>query len=388
MELAKHNFTIVLDQKSAGFLALVFTLLICFSCSQEESSYSILDKTKEKINSHGSVSYNYRSFWDNKFNDSENRDTNYVELEKLNDDLHVLKYHVSNSNRINYFDGDIEKEIYHDQSRIVNHDPEVIASDSAYFHHRTNLMAQPSHFLDIDSSYTTKDSLIKGRSTVLFTTSEESISDSKKIQYIETYAIDKDSYEPWIIEATSIVNEDTVQIITHYFQDIEYSNTPIDFEKARSYIQELGYAEIAANDRDNEMYEKQLETGHKILGNTYVNMLGDETTIFGKQDKRTVMMFSFIGCGGCEYAMKEMGKKNYEFNRGLDFYYSSPTDKSSVLAEYLPKKGFNGIGFSKDSKMNEQFMAYHFPTFFIIDSSGTVTDIYHGYNDEFEAEIF
>jgi|GEM_PF-4690847 len=370
------------------YLAFSYCLITIYSCIQDESVSETLFHTQEKIKKNEHISYNYESFWENKFNDSEHRDTNYIELEKLHGNMHEFKFHTSSPSYINYFDGITEKEVIPEESRIINHDPKEIAVDSSYFQHRMNFMALPNHFLDIDSSYTSKDTIIENRRVVLFQKYKEEIFDSANIKLISSYAIDKNSNTPWLIKTTAIKDRDTTQIITHYFQDIEFSNKSIDFAQIKNSVSELGYAEIAANQLEMEMEMEQIQVDSKIPTNGYINMYGETSSIFGNPNRKTVMMFSFIGCGGCEYAMKEMKKKNFAFKNDIDFYYSSPLDKSDILKQYLEEKGFIGMGFGKESKMNDHFNANLYPTFFIINSSGSVTDIYRGYRNGFEDEIF
>lgn len=388
IRITKQINTDFFKYKTVGSLFLFVIISLGLSCGVQPSHSDILNQAKQKIKDNKHASYTYESIWNNKYNDSEFRDTNYIELEQSNNNRHGLVYYTSSKSRVDFFDGSTQKEIDHKRERIINHDADVIASDSTYFTYRMNLMAQPTHFLKIDSTYKSKDSIIEGNSVVIYSTFEDEVYESKKIRKISSYVIDKNTSEPWIIKTTGIMEKDTTQILTHYFQDISLSNKSIDFDKVQQFVPELGYAEITPTDMMNEMAGKQIHIGAKIQKNKYENMLEEETTLFGRPGKKTVLMLSFIGCGGCEYAMKEMKKKNFEFKDDIDFYYSSPSDKSAILKTYLPKKGFEGIGFGKESNMNETFNAFSFPTFFVIDSSGTIADVYHGYRDGFEDVIF
>lgn len=143
-------------------------------------------------------------------------------------------------------------------------------------------------------------------------------------------------------------------------------------------ITELKYKGINTN---------KLQVGSKLSNAVFIDMHGNESNIYGKQGKRTVVMSSFIGCGGCEYAMKKMKENNYNVKEDVDFVYYSFKDESTAINTYLKKKGFKGLGFGKESNMNEQLRAHAFPTFYIIDENGIVTDIYEGYGEELEAQI-
>lgn len=389
MKKSKNLITkLNLNYKLIGYFVSFGLLVLFCGCTKKETSINILHKTKEKIKNHTLMTYNYESFWDNRFNDSEFRDTSYLELERSDKNLHGLLFYFSDTTHIDYFDGEVHKSIDHKESRIINDDREEFSIDSTYFLNMMFLMAQPTHFLDIDSTYEKRNSKIRDRNALVYSTSKESESDSDKLNFVTEYGIDKQSNKPWFIKTISIKNKDTTQVITHYFQDIKFSNKSIDFENIRDYALEFGYIEMTSQQFMANTEEDQVQTGTKLMKSKYENIFEEETSIFGRNGKRTVLMFSFIGCGGCEYAMKEMKKKKFDFKEDVDFYYSSPLDKSTVLRTYLSNKGFDGIGFGEESKMNENFKAFRYPTFFILDSIGTVTDIYHGYRNGFENEIF
>lgn len=133
---------------------------------------------------------------------------------------------------------------------------------------------------------------------------------------------------------------------------------------------------------------EQVAPGDRLLTPHYVDVNDERVALYGKPGRETLIMFSFIGCGGCEYAMREMSKNGYRIRKGLDFYYSSPLDKRTTLQTYLEKKGFPLGAFSKESQMNEDFPVYAFPTFVLLDSDGVVKQVASGYDEEVAEMIF
>ena len=99
-------------------------------------------------------------------------------------------------------------------------------------------------------------------------------------------------------------------------------------------------------------------------------------------------MFSFIGCGGCEYAMREMKNKDFAIRDGLELMYSSPVDKSVALPRYFKKKTFPFVGFGEEGLMNENFNVASFPTFVLINEEGSVERVMRGYDEEVEQILF
>lgn len=110
--------------------------------------------------------------------------------------------------------------------------------------------------------------------------------------------------------------------------------------------------------------------------------------LYGDPGRETVAMFSFIGCGGCEYAMREMKKEQFKARDGMSLYYSSPVNPNTAVKAYLGKKGFPFTAFSKESNMNEDFGVDFFPTFVRIDADGRVAEVVSGYDDNVRALLF
>lgn len=370
------------------FFFLLLTTILYVSCQNEKSPDSLLATIKENESNNVMTSYEYTTHWDNRFNKSEFRDTSSITIERSQENIHGFVFSASGQNYGQYFDGVDGKMIDHQNRQVIAEDRKVLATDSTAYTYNMSFMATPGHFKDIDSTYQYSDSLIDGRQVGVFTSIDSEDSDSVKVISVSAYVVDRQTAKPLMVINTSIKATDTLQVITHYFQEVVYSNNSIDFDKIKATTLELGYPEISSNQAMEDMASKQLKIGSKAVEKTYQDVNGKQVNIYGRSGRKSVIMFSFIGCGGCEYAMKEMKNKNYQFRDNIDFYYSSPQDKSKVLKEYLLRKDFNGIGFGKESNMNEEFQAFSFPTFFILDVDGKVTQRYSGYTEDVEKEIF
>lgn len=129
----------------------------------------------------------------------------------------------------------------------------------------------------------------------------------------------------------------------------------------------------------NEDYES-IEIGQKINQNSFIDVHGNSLEITNT-NRTSIIMFSFIGCAGCEVALKNMEKRHFSFKNDIDFYYSSPVDRSSVLQKYLSKKNYMFNAFGKESKMNNYFKIYDYPTYVILDGEGMVEEIELDYDE-------
>ena len=131
-----------------------------------------------------------------------------------------------------------------------------------------------------------------------------------------------------------------------------------------------------------------IQGGQKIPTQTYTDIAGKAIPLYGTPNQQTLIMFSFIGCAGCEVAMRKMKQKNYALKENIQLYYSSPQDSTAALLAYLQKKEFPFTGFAEESLMQEDFEVIMFPTFALIDSEGIVQKVAMGYNEEIESLLF
>lgn len=366
-------------------LFFIVILVGLASCKKEERPDDILHQTIHKLEDSQNVRFKYVSHWDNRFNESTFSDTAAVNYSRIDDSFHGFGFHVNTHNSECIFDGKRLKIVEHKEKKVVNFNEEEINSDSSYFSGFMFWDFSPREILtaDIDTvwqepSYFIYQSIGENKSK----NGGEEVVRNEKLFYVdsETKLIDR-------IKRLSINNGDTAQIITHYFTDYHFSEEPIlfsDIERSKS----AGYAEVNEEDLENERMEEATEAGEMIIKQNYKDVTGERISLIGEPTSKTLIMFSFIGCGGCEYAMKELKKADYKINEQVNLYYSSPHDKNTTLKKYLDKKGFPFKAFSKESNMSEDFSVFLYPTFVLINSEGVIEKTMSGYGDEVREIIF
>ena len=226
-----------------------------------------------------------------------------------------------------------------------------------------------------------------GQSVTLYIrmdTSESVLDEDKTVVNTLEYYINDTSFNVDMIRTVTVIDGDTAQIIEHSFDLYEYLADTIDLIN-QFQIDYGEYPTVSAEDVYNDLSKSEIQVNEKLDKTTFLSLEGEEVDI---SQGTCVLMFSFIGCGGCEYAMKEMSKRDFEFRDDIEVYYASHVDKESVLRSYLDKKGFPGQAFGKESLINEEFGAWTFPTFFVISPEGHIERVFHGYSKELEALLF
>lgn len=365
-----------------------------YSCKERRPTHeSVLGAAIAKIKSSRCVQYEYHSLWDNRFNESTFADSARIIYAKMDPESspHGFGFYASGRGTEMVYDGSSYKQIRHADKMIVRYDMADVGADSNYFSSLMIFLSTPFELTEKMTFTTVFDTVMEGEKYFVYTTQREfpSSQDSNKlITDQKLYFIGvKDQLIRQIKKINMVDKKDTSQIITYHYQGLGFEETPYDFREVEN-PSSLKYMEISDRDLDSETYLKQIKEGTKLKRRTYSDIQDEEIFLYGNPENQTMIMFSFIGCGGCEYAMKKMKEQAFRFKKGLQLYYSSPLDNKSVLQSYLHKKEFPYNAFSKESNMNEDFDIFSYPTFVLIAPDGTVAQVISGYDEEVEAILF
>jgi hypothetical protein len=373
-------------------IIILLVFIFAFSaCADEPSEPKTIADTKALILSNKSVEYDYISTWDNRFNDTDLYDTTFVQKQLTPNNIHGFQFYAGAKDFESFYDGKRSLQVNHNERMLIATDDAELQSDSSYFQYKMAFLAQPSDFLAIDSTFTQSDTVIATSMYHLYSKATVSEStDGLPFTREELFMVDQVTGYPFQIKTTSIKGlADTTQIITNSFENLVFSNDEINFRFDENISRELGYPEVSSSDLAKANRNKEQQIGDKVNRAVYRSIDGKEIDIIpSKEGEKTVLMFSFIGCGGCEWAIKEMKAKSYELKEDVQLFYSSPLDKQATLIKYRDKKNFPFSTFAKDSEMDLEFNTYRYPTFFVLESDGTISDIFHGYGEYVEAILF
>lgn len=370
-------------------LLLLFNLMILVGCQNSESNNATaLNEAKNKLRQASTIHYDYQSKWDTRLNET-TFDSPPIQITYSKVDSSLLGYgfYAKGGEVELVFDGLNYFEIDHNEKTILFNDSERIKGDARYFESSMLFGVNPLNLLKVDSIESSSKSMINNQKFEIFQTRKIVEKEDRKIQTDNYYFIESETHLLQQIQDVIIINGDTGQIIDHYFTNYVIENSLFDFTKL-DHSKTTTYQALWENDREAAGLVKQIKVGTQLETQTYQDIENHAISIFGNSKKQSLIMFSFIGCGGCEIAMRDFKKKDYQVNQNIDLLYSSPSDKQAVLKRYLNKKGFPFKGFSKESNMNEDFSAFSFPTFVLVDSKGEVQEVIQGYEDKVKEILF
>jgi len=342
---------------------LAAVVLFVFSCEAPNASgpstdaASVLEATRVKMQTTPTHRYRFTSFWDNRFASSTWGDTMDITHSYLpNSDLGFGFYATGDEYDLLY-DGTDKLLIDHVKRKVVRTTAAEIGKDSAYFEHTMCFHGDPKALPRFDALDRAADTTVAGKPLIIYsqTTYTPSTNEpDKDVVATLEYYLDPGQNLVDRIRTISHIENDTIQIIDYVFSDYSFSDKPYAFGES-DREKSLAYREISEADDDEERLAGMVKPGEQLHRADYQDIDGNEQMLYGEAGRKTLVMFSFIGCGGCEYALREMKKKDFAIREGVELVYSSPEDDASALKAYFKKKTFPFNGFGKESKMNDSF---------------------------------
>ena len=364
-------------------LTFVVFVFLFTNCQQQEISKPNVANSLNKIATNQTIQFKYTSHWDNRFNETIFQDSAKIIYSHVNGNTHNFGFFTDYGNMATIFDGFKLENIQHEDKMIILSDSIEIQNTSDYFDYYPIFVSSPLELLRSNTFDTLIDTIINNKKYIIGKNTSQTTSktDSTQIVIYENFYYFNQTTE--LLEqrkAVTVRSSDTLQIMNHYFSDYQFDTIPFDFNTIdRTDWQ--AYNVISEDDYDNERHLKQKSVGDKLIKKTYQDINNRPIHLYGT-GKQTVIMFSFIGCHGCEAALKKFKAREYKFKSNINFYYSSPQDKQKPILNYSKKKDFSFPTFSKESEMNKELKTYFYPTFVVISNDGTVQDIISGYNKD------
>lgn len=375
---------------------LAVTVLLLVGCETPRSgdastdAIEVLEATRNNLLTTPTHRYRFRSFWDNRFASSTYADSMEITYSYLPDSELGFGFHATGNDADILYNGKDELRIDHIKRKVVRTTAAEIGKDSAFFVNRMCFHGDPKALPTPVELDRITDTVIGGKPLYVYSISSSTPSvanPGKDIVATRIFYLDPERKVVERIRNVSHAEGDTLQVIDYFFSDYTFSDDYHEFGAA-DRKESLAYREVSKADDSKERQSGLIRPGDQLHRADYPDIHGEKQLIYGKAGKKTLVMFSFIGCGGCEYAMREMKKRNFAVRSEVDLVYSSPIDEPAALPVYLKKKDFPFNSFGKDSRMNDNFKVAEFPTFVLIDEQGGVERVIGGYDAEVEEILF
>lgn len=166
------------------------------------------------------------------------------------------------------------------------------------------------------------------------------------------------------------------------FQHIAYHYSLWNFNDPEELsVNEADYHTIAYADVQRREKAARLQPGDRFPGLVASDLDGNPVEAASLLGKKTVYVFSFIGCGGCEHARQELAKMDFAFAPEYQGVYLSPRDEAPILAAYQAKKPWPLRMATTDYDFAERCGVFAYPTFITVSEYGEVEQVLEGYEE-------
>jgi len=175
------------------------------------------------------------------------------------------------------------------------------------------------------------------------------------------------------------VGEEVTQSVTVDFENQRWNS----LKKLEVPSVPLGYLTLTMRELAEAEGRAPLEPGDKFPDVNLVDVYGQPITSKGLQGKKSVFIFSFIGCGDCEYTRRQLAKMNFKLSEDYQGFYLNPTDAALDIISYHESKPWPFQLVSVDFEFANACGVQGYSTSLAVDENGIVEEVQAGYDEAF-----
>jgi peroxiredoxin len=282
-----------------------------------------------------------------------------------------------------YLIGEQAKDVNHKERRITSSTTEETKADYGDPRSSTIVSNAPFHQLHKEEWAYVIDTVFKEQSARMYAFVDfENREDSVHYLRQARLFLDADTGQPLGQQTYLTANGKPHQVITCW-----YENYRTDQEEPLTFMLPAGYTKMS-----NEEYEAGREAGVLTVGElapdfTATTITGEEFNLSDYRGKKVLLDFSFVGCRGCELAMKEFSQPDFELPDDMVGVYLSYLNTTAEIKKHFANKGMPFLAISKAEAPNKDYGVFLYPTFFVIDEQGVIERVELGYDEGFGATL-
>ncbi len=363
-------------------LPLLF-LPLFFAC-HPESPEDILADVRAKTAMAQSISYELHEIWDNRFMGTADTSFSTVKLYRNEKPTWDYDYIRVADDYDSWLIGESSGLVLHDDKLTIKRtEEETVANFTGDLSNRGTISTSPEFLLSISGWTYKRDTTFAGRSTRMYTyRSYFKKADTVTYQTHEYLFINPKTKKVVGQQSVNWANERLNQVISYWYENYEENKL-----EPLKYITPMGYGQTTETAYDESREKGQITVGEAAPDFTATTLDGETFTLSDYSGQRVMLNFSFIGCGGCEMAMKDFNRPGFELADEMKGVYLSYMNKPKEIRTHYKNKGMPFIAIPEAREPDRLYGIRAYPTFVIIDEEGKVEQIEVGYSKEFIASI-
>jgi len=360
------------------YLILFPLFLLVSSCGREPGKDPLL-AARAKTDSARAVSFTMTGVWNNTFMDDtlvmDPHHAVYVRNEHADFPFDFV-YETSNSAML-FREGQL-KTVEWEERRVINVSGETAREDLAYEGNYATGQS-PVVFLH-DTAW------VRSGASDMEVYYERTIYDHEDeeghARTIERISIDSLASAVVRFERVNSLDGVVKQHIVNTFTDLRFGVGSV-----ADYAIPTGFAEVSSDDLEKMQDATRLAPGDDLPEFELTDINGATIKSDDLRGKKVVFVFSFIGCGGCEYTRKDLARQSFQFSDEYVALYVNPVDKADRIKTYHTDKPWPCRMTTAEGDLTERFGVYAYPTFIAADEKGKVYRVEEGYEEAFFADM-
>ncbi|MFK8164859.1 MAG: peroxiredoxin family protein [Lewinella sp.] len=366
------------------YLSIAIFLMSCQQDPQTIDPAILLQEAQAIIDEAQSISYTKHLIFDNASIGSS--DTLSLSSEKFyRNEVSPIGYDffAERDGHTSYLIGELAKDVNHQERRITSYTAEETKNDYKDPKYSMIVGNAPFYQLNKEEWVYTTDTVFQGRAARMYTFFDyESREDGVHYLRQARLFLHPETGQPFGHQTYLTANAAPHQIITCWYEDYRTNR-----EEPLTFILPEGYTKMSSDEFEAGRAAGVLTVGEIAPDFSATTITGEEFTLSDYRGQKVLLDFSFVGCGGCEMAMKEFNHPDFKLPDDMVGVYLSHLNTTAEIKKHFAKKGMPFLAIPKAEGPNEEYGVYVYPTFFVIDEQGVIELVELGYDEGFGATL-
>lgn len=350
----------------------VFLLMSCQQEPETKDPAVLLQEARAGIDKFQSISYTKHLIFDNRSIGSS--DTLSLSDEKFyrNESSPIgYDFFAERGGYAAYLIGERAKDVNHQERQITSYTAEETKKNYENPQHSMIVSNAPFYLLAQEEWAYTNDTVFRGQTARMYAYIDyENREDNVHYLRQARLFLDPETGQPLGHQTCLTANGTPKQVITCW-----YENYRTDGEEPLTFVLPEGYAKMSNDEAKASRNAGLLTAGEIAPDFSATTITGEEFTLSDYRGKKILLDFSFVGCGGCELAMKEFNHPDFKLPDNMVGVYLSHLNTTAEIKKHFADKGMPFLAIPKAERPNKDYGVYLYPTFFVIDEQGVIEHV-------------
>lgn len=147
-----------------------------------------------------------------------------------------------------------------------------------------------------------------------------------------------------------------------------------------------GYVSVLSGEKKRDP-SRTLAVGELAPDFELQDLQGNSVRLSSLKGKKVLLDFSMINCGWCKIALEKFNKPDFEFADNIMPFYVNPVETKEKMEKYSTRVNIPFPVLIDAKTVGEAYGVSGYPTFYLIDETGKIEEVFEGFDDELIEKI-